>query len=127
MKTAIFLISFFLISISFNMKSFSQSMLFPVKIDGKYGYIDSTGKIVIPPKFNFASSLLNGYAVIKLQNPGILSFLIPDKTGFIDLQGNVKMLPEFRELRPFCNGLALAKKTGFLFLPDSFDFIDTVL
>ena len=36
--------------------------LFPVEIDEKFGYIDKTGKIVIPPKFDHVTDFSEGLA-----------------------------------------------------------------
>ncbi len=36
-----------------------------VQIDGKYGYIDRTGKFVIKPQFSEASRFVRGLAAVK--------------------------------------------------------------
>lgn len=38
--------------------------LAPVKVDGKWGYINKSGKMVIQPTYNFAGYFDNGYAVV---------------------------------------------------------------
>lgn len=52
--------------------------LFPVKIQGIYGYINKVGDIVIKPKFNHAFWFEEGLAVVE----------IACKWGYIDNGGN---------------------------------------
>ena len=49
-----------------------------VKLNGKYGFIDKTGKEIIPIKFDYTSGFKNGRAGVKLEG----------KWGYIDKQGN---------------------------------------
>lgn len=75
------LLTIFFILISFNSfgkKKKEEIKLFPVKINGKFGYINNKGKIVIPPKFTYASSFSEGLAVV-------------DYDKFIDTSGKVVM------------------------------------
>lgn len=46
-----------------------------VKISGKWGYIDKTGKLSIKPQFDTANSYHNGLALVG----------IGDKSSYIDL------------------------------------------
>ena len=48
--------------------------LFPVKQNGKYGYIDKTGKVIIEPRFDFADKFYEGFARVSVDG----------KEGFID-------------------------------------------
>lgn len=45
--------------------NFSEGLC-AVKIGGKYGYIDTTGTVVIPAQFAYASDFTHGFAVVKL-------------------------------------------------------------
>lgn len=45
--------------------------------DNKYGYLDSKGKVAIPPVFEFARPFKNGFAVVKFN--GVFRFI--DKSG----------------------------------------------
>lgn len=80
-----------------------------VKIDGKFGYINKQGKIVIEPQFDEAGYFNEGLAKVK----------IGEKSGFIDQDGKfiieLKIDPIFVE--PFSEGLAKVSvklKSGFI-------------
>src|SRR4051794_26399061 len=65
---------------------------FPYYEGGKYGYIDKDGRVVITPRFSWASEFSEGLAVVAIpyaSNPQLLKF------GFIDVQGEVKIKPQF--------------------------------
>jgi hypothetical protein len=52
--------------------------LFPVNVKGKWGYIDQTGQMVIPPQFGFACRFSEGLAtVVTVDGEN-------EKHGFID-------------------------------------------
>lgn len=59
--------------------------LIPVKIDGKWGYIDTSGKYVIQPQFTHASSFRDGLAQV-----GLLDYI--DKTGTYVYRGSIGAL-----------------------------------
>ena len=44
----------------------SSSDLLPVLVNGKYGYINRTGKTVVKPQFNFGSDFSQGLAVVAI-------------------------------------------------------------
>ena len=46
-------------------KEFSEGLA-AVRIDGRYGFIDPTGKIVIAPRFEAAGPFTGGYAEVRL-------------------------------------------------------------
>jgi WG containing repeat len=64
--------------------------------DGKFGYIDKAGKIIIPPRFDYARDFSEGLATVK----------IGDKAGCIDLNGKIIIPPQFDSIGEFKNGLA---------------------
>ncbi|MFI4955107.1 MAG: WG repeat-containing protein [Gammaproteobacteria bacterium] len=72
----------------------------------KYGYIDTTGKIVIPAKFDIQpGEFSEGLAVVKIRNSaGVIKY------GFMDKTGKVVIQPIFDEVRTFHEGLAPVKK-----------------
>ena len=81
--------------------------LFQVTKDGKSGFIDDKGQIVIDLVFDGVSDFSEGLARIFVRN----------KVGFIDIQGNVKIQPEFDTVSEFSEGMAYAKigdKYGYI-------------
>lgn len=62
-----------------------------VKVDGKWGFVDKTGKMVIEPQFADAHSFANGYAAIKKNG----------KWGFIDENGEIVIRAQFEDARDF--------------------------
>ena len=76
--------------------------------DGKTGYIDKTGKIVIEPKFDFLSSIFS---------EGLADVMIDGKVGYINKSGKIIIEPKFDSGFAFRNNLAiirLNKKFGFI-------------
>ena len=59
--------------------------LFPIIENGKYGYIDQTGKVVIKPQFDTAKRFFEGLARVR----------VGDKWGFIDPAGRIVIQPQF--------------------------------
>ena len=84
-----------------------NSGLYPIKIDGKYGFIDSRGKMLIAPQFDRTSGFSEGLAVVR----------IGAKSGFINSTGEVVIAPQFDEASPFSEGLAAVQvgtKFGYI-------------
>lgn len=62
-----------------------------VRIDGKYGYIDRNGTIVIEPAFDLAGAF----------HAGLAEVLIGNHTGVIDTSGRIVVAPQFARAIPF--------------------------
>jgi hypothetical protein len=73
-----------------------------VTIDGKHGFIDLTGRIVIPPTFDFAWQFSEGRASA-WQN---------GRAGFIDRTGRFVISPRFEYAKAFHEGLAEVQLGG---------------
>ncbi len=56
-----------------------------VKVGNKYGFIDPTGKLVIPAQYDCAQGFREGLAPV----------LVGEKIGFIDLQGNMVLAAQY--------------------------------
>ncbi|MBI4854136.1 MAG: WG repeat-containing protein [Acidobacteria bacterium] len=118
--------------------------LFPIKQNGKWGYIDKIGQIIIEPKYlaaqPFSDSLAFvrtakhlkaidslGNTVFKLPlasnfpgaySEGLAPFLVDGKYGFIDKNGKTILDFKYDFAAPFSDGLALIK------IGDKYGFID---
>ena len=86
------------------------SPLLPIARDGKMGYIDRDGKLVIEPRFSIPSfmgdKLLTGFS------DGLARIKEHDRWGYIDLSGKVVIEPQFDEADKFSEGLAAVKSKG---------------
>lgn len=67
-----------------------------VKIDGKWGFIDKAGNMVISPKFDHAEKFSEGVAAVSLEC----------RWGYIDKAGSFVIKPQFRYASEFSQGLA---------------------
>jgi len=76
-------------------KPFSGGLL-AVRRNGKWGYVDRSGKVVIAPQFARAGKFSEGLAAAS--RGGLY--------GYIDRAGNVVIDPNFTEARPFSAGMA---------------------
>ena len=78
-----------------------------IERDGKYGFIDNTGQVVIPPKYDLAWDFSEGLARVS-QN---------GKAGFIDNTGKVVIPLKYDKADSFYNGVAgvLDRSTGEAF------------
>jgi WG containing repeat len=78
----------------------------PVKIDGKWGYIDRAGRVVVQPTYDAAFPFRGDYAVVREG----------DKRGFLrlDQQGGISVFiaPKFEDASRFTEGLAPVKIGG---------------
>lgn len=88
--------------------------------DGKWGFIDKNGKIIIAPQFDNADSFSEGLAEVE-QN---------GKSGYIDKGGNIVIPIQFDNACPFFEGLASVSingkwgsidKTGKIVITPQFD------
>ncbi len=72
--------------------------LFVVTVNGKQGYIDKTGKILIQPQFHGASEFSEGLAIVgTFENY---------KAGYINKTGKFVIAPQFDNAQDFSEGLA---------------------
>ena len=73
----------------------------------KYGYKDSSGKLVIPAKFNWARPFGEGLAGVQ----------IGEKYGFINKNGKLVIPAKFDDVSEFSEGLAganIGNKCGYI-------------
>lgn len=70
--------------------------LFPIVVNGLHGFIDSTGRVVIAPRFDDTFSFAEGLAPVRLGR----------KWGYIDTTGTFVIEPRFDYAWPFVEHLA---------------------
>jgi hypothetical protein len=112
-----------------------------VKIGKKWGVIDKTGKMLIPPEYYFHNAFADGLALVTIGGKfryidktgniiiqqdyeqassfteGLAAVAISGKFGFIDTKGKMVINPQFERASPFSQGLAAVNiqgKTGFI-------------
>src|SRR6266513_2617600 len=130
------------------------SRLRPIQQDGKWGYIDSSGKTVVKPQFAWAEEFSEGLAAFENEegkrgyiddtgkiviepkfdnwtefSEGLAAVSIDFEWGYIDKTGKWAIPPQFAVGRPFSDGLALVGvslngKVGFPPGPVKHVFID---
>jgi hypothetical protein len=100
----------------------NPTSLFPVRVEGKFGYIDKTGKLVLKADFAGASRFSQGLAAVQLRKA--------DRVGFIDETGTLVIPLQFDLADPFSEGYAAVMKgrkwgyidrTGQVVIPIEFD------
>ena len=89
------------VPINFKRRTFSQNKLLISK-NNLIGYIDRTGKEIIPCQYDVAYDFSEGLAVVQKNG----------KYGYINKQCEVVIPFHYDEVYNFCEGLALVRKGG---------------
>jgi hypothetical protein len=79
-----------------------------VTVDGMYGFVDRTGKLVLPCKYDFVFEPSDGMALLKTAD---------GKYGYCNNKGIVVIPPKYTDANDFGNGLAPVKvgeKYGYI-------------
>lgn len=120
-------------------KKMTEGLVRTVK-NGKYGFVDANGKMVIPAEYDYAKDFNNGVAIVKKDKETFYinkanTFIIPATTsdysavygfsegfavannaqykyGFIDKKGNVVIPFTYDDASEFKNGLARVEQNG---------------
>src|SRR6266568_6376956 len=102
-------------------QSQNAKTLFPIDKDGKWGFIDRTGKVVIPIQFDSANDFHEGLALV----------IAKAKKLFIDASGRVVITPQFDIVDDFSEGLAAVNigqtripNIGLISNPGKWGYID---
>ena len=89
----------------FAVSSFAQSLTPFRGGNGKWGFKDNKGKVLMQPKYDFPPGTFSEGIVI-VKNSGL------NGTGFMDASGREIVAPQYTTAYPFTNGVALACKGG---------------
>jgi hypothetical protein len=85
----------------------ASEQLFPISVDGREGFIDHQGRVVIEPTYEF----LWGFS------EGLASVWVDKKAGYINTRGEVVIKPRFRYARNFSEGFAgVETENGWTFI-----------
>src|SRR5262249_22521991 len=92
-----------------------EELLYPhaERESGPWGYIDKTGRVVVPLQFESAQPFSEGLAAVEVHNRDSTFF---KKYGFIDRTGKLVIPAEFQQVQPFHSGRA-----GAMFPPSAPD------
>ncbi len=82
------------------------STLFPVRIKGKWGYINRKGDLILQPSWDEAEEFNEGTAQVKVLSGS------ESKYGFIDSIGQWVVQPAYESAGSFSEGLAFVSKNG---------------
>lgn len=85
-----------------SLRSTQHTPLFQITENDKIGFIDSTGRVVIPPQFRSAGDFSEGLASVRLSGT----------YGYIDATGTFIIPPQFDYATPFSGGLAVVYRNG---------------
>lgn len=80
----------------------SDGLLIPIKEKGKFGFIDTSGNLRIPFRYDSAGSFNSGRAVV----------LTGNKFGFIDSAGNYVIPARFDDALPMHGNASVVKQSG---------------
>lgn len=72
------------------------SGLYPVCIDDKWGYIDSTGSVRVEPRFDSAYGFFEGFGLVSMGSD----------FGYVDMSGALVIQPQFGYACDFSGGIA---------------------
>ena len=76
--------------------------LYGALIDGKYGFVDRSGKLRIA----------NRYDQIGKYSEGLAAFKIDSRWGYLDTYDRIAIQPQYEEVGEFHQGIAIVKKNG---------------
>ncbi|MBX7220016.1 MAG: WG repeat-containing protein [Blastocatellia bacterium] len=79
----------------------TTTVLFPVQRNGRFGFLDIKGTLVVPPQFREVKPFTEGLAMVA-----------KEKYGFIDSRGKVVIELKFDRATSFSDGLALVSVQG---------------
>lgn len=110
------------------LKADESAALFPIRQNGKFGYINAAGEIVIAPRF-----LRDENREVRHFCEGLEPVTVDDKVGYIDTSGRMVIQPQFGLAQSFSEGFAAVRaveapwkwgyidKTGRVVIPPQFD------
>lgn len=105
----------FKVFISDNLPDLIKDHTFRIEHNGKIGFADTSGKVIISPQFDAAWPFQEGFAGVSTGGTEKQTGNYKIYTGkwkFINMKGMPIHSEEYDDLRPFTNGTALVMKNG---------------
>lgn len=105
----------FKVFISDNLPDLIKDHTFKIEHNGKIGFADTSGKVIISPQFDAAWPFQEGFAGVSTGGTEKQTGNYKIYTGkwkFINMKGMPIHSEEYDDLRPFTNGTALVMKNG---------------
>ncbi len=100
-----------------NPRNFKEGLVV-FKSSNKYGYMDTSGKVVVKPQYDYAEDFSEGLAAVKAGDfsDGTAKVLLEsdkgDRWGFINKQGELIIEPQYEKADDFSDGLAYVLYNG---------------
>jgi len=91
-------------------KPASYPRLFPIVENGKWGFIDVTGRVVIEPQFDYARPFFEGFAAVNVGGVRKDAHAEGGKWGFIDTSGAFVINPQYDDVGDYAEGLAFVRR-----------------
>jgi serine/threonine-protein kinase len=82
-----------------------KNSLLPVRLGGKWGYINKSGTVVVAPQFDYAMPFSSGLALV------VTNAKIPN-IGYLRESGQIAIKPQFWRVNAFSEGLAVVESCG---------------
>src|ERR1700690_1621508 len=101
MKKNWFYLLFTLATLSATSMGTAASVLYPVVVDGRWGFVNKSGETVINPQFERVGGFAEGLAPVRLS-----------RWGYVDSSGKITIVPQFDKADVFNEGLAAIKVGG---------------
>jgi len=80
--------------------------LLPVRVNGKVGFIDRSGRLVVQPQFDSSRGFREGRGLICVGGCSAPGGSSGAKYGYIDETGKIVINPQYDAAEPFVEGLA---------------------
>lgn len=137
--------------VEFNEKQTEQLLILYLQ-NGKWGYVDTTGQLIIPANYQLVYGFTEGFAAVKQENTwgfidksnrwviaptldscqpffGNMAAVMQEGLwGFINYEGEIRIPFQYEHVKPFCEGFAAVSdgnKWGFIDISNNIiiDFI----
>src|ERR1039457_3602977 len=79
----------------------AATILYPVVVNGRWGFVNKSGETVINPQFDRAEGFADGLAPVRM-----------GRWGYVDASGKMEINPQFDKADVFSEGLAAVKLGG---------------